>query len=533
VLAILTIAGSLGAFAQAEHPHVYAADPCSTVPTVDDRWLVADDAAVQDLLEKYWATRGQRYAQRRSIGATLFSEMGSLLRFFNGLNEKSLLKASPEVVPSAPGLPDVIAVRFSAKNREEIFAALEAQLSAFETAMTAKSLHRVAAKLYLEPAAPVIPLGNSFIEPTDSVYLAKQQEMFREFNIIQGRANFQICSWSPIDVTVAVVDSGVRTKHPDLKGAFADCEPLSGGDFDGQVGPPYCGVNVADDRRSIEDLDGHGTALAGIIAAQANERGVAGVGCNVDLVLVRLFSGRKTASTFDVQKALRYIIRRNLDFRIPIANCGWRIVAPPECMILEWALFKELENCTLVVCAAGNDGVDMDAPTVDPDLIVYPAAFSEGLQNIISVTACSQSGGLPPFANIGAKKVQIAAPGVDVYSTSLYSSYEPFTGTSGSTAFIAAAASLLMSEDPNLSPERVRDIICKSARLDRTEWQDLIECNGPLDFGKLYETMTNPEKKASPGLKPGSAKRAGRAGRLNRRGPKPQRQAGTLSSQKP
>lgn len=361
--------------------------------------------------------------------------------------------------------------------------------------------------LYYERVSYVTPLAAQsppaeYPEPEDERF-DKQKEMFEYLNLPQAWSEFQICAWSTEGVNVALLDSGVFTKHPDLKGSFADCEPLD--DINGelfrnlnevQADPPYCGINLVGHGKSLDDQDGHGTSVAGILAAQHNKRGVASAGCNVSLIPVRMLSEATPTNTEDVYGSLVYVdARYSDDFRIPVMNCSWRNQAGEEDLQIEKEGFRDVAHGQiLAVCAAGNDGDDLERSPV------YPASFAKDLPNVISVTASNNDGSRPPLANVGANSVWIAAPGTDVETTSVYPLYDAVDGSSIAAGIVSVAASFVMSERKELMPEVVQRILCKSVHEDPKGIWSNIKCHGVIDFGKLLELTYNPP--AADGIAP-------------------------------
>jgi subtilisin family serine protease len=290
-------------------------------------------------------------------------------------------------------------------------------------------------------------------------------------------------------VNIALLDSGVYTKHPDLKGAFADCEPIPINEplfpdltDKKQANLPYCGINLVGRSNSLEDQDGHGTSVAGILAAQHNTKGIASAGCNVALIPVRMLSESTPTTMLQAIEGILYVyLRRSDAFPIPVMNCSWRNGSDEPCLEIEKEFFRGIGDKTLAVCAAGNDGDDVDKSPV------YPAAFAASLDNVISVTASNGDGSRPALANYG-KTVWIAAPGTNVDTTSVYPLYETVGGSSIAASFVSTAASFVMTERPTLSPANVRSVLCNSVRQDVSLWPD-ITCKGVIDFGRLHSEV--------------------------------------------
>jgi len=207
-------------------------------------------------------------------------------------------------------------------------------------------------------------------------------------------------------VIVAVVDSGVQSGHPDLGTLTAGYDYVNGDS------------NPADD-------NGHGTSVAGIIAAQGNNGiGIAGVcwKCEIMPVKVLDYSGSGTDSW--VASGITWAVDHGAD----VINMS--LGGPDPSTTLQDAVDYALANGVVVVAAAGNDGVTA---------LNYPAAYS----GVISVGAVDASNTRYPWSNYGSW-VQVDAPGC-TNSTTIGSAYGSFCGTSAATPFVAGLAGLARS----------------------------------------------------------------------------------------
>ncbi len=210
---------------------------------------------------------------------------------------------------------------------------------------------------------------------------------------IQAPAAWDITTGSE-DVIIAVVDSGVDYNHPDLR---ANMWRKNG---NGEYG--YDFVELDDDP---QDLNGHGTHVAGTIAAAGNNgEGIAGVMWNARIMAVRALDRNGQGYLSDIAEAVAYA-----------ANNGAQIInmslgGPGNSEILREAIEKAGEqNNVLVIAAAGNESNNND---ISPS---YPASYD--LPNIIAVAATDRDDKLAPFSNYGATTVDVAAPGVGILST--------------------------------------------------------------------------------------------------------------------
>ncbi len=240
------------------------------------------------------------------------------------------------------------------------------------------------------------------------------------------------------NVIVAVIDTGIDAKHPDLKANIFHNK-------DGQYGFDF----VANAANPVDE-HGHGTHVAGIVGAVANTKtGVSGVVQNVSIMAVKYYADSNTGAVNlrNTVKAIEWAV-----------NNGAKIInysgGGPEFAEEEYVALKKAEaKGILVVAAAGNERSDTDKP----ENYYYPSAYR--LTNIISVAATDINNKLIRSSNWGKTKVDVTAPGENIFSTLPNGRYGFMTGTSQATAFVTGIAALLLSKDPTLSPARMKEII--------------------------------------------------------------------------
>lgn len=245
-------------------------------------------------------------------------------------------------------------------------------------------------------------------------------------------------------VTVAVIDSG--------SGPNTDLSPniLPGRSFmDGVIG---------DDATDADPL-GHGTHVAGIIAAQANnDIGIAGIAPNAKILPIRVLDSLNDGSVSDLALGIRYAVDQGV--RVINLSLGGSSQTPG----LQAALQYAADRNVLVVAAAGNGG-----PTSNT---TYPA----GNDLTLAVTAIDQTSNPASFAQRG-DYIDLAAPGVSICSTvrsdiavavkttcaGADSPYNLKSGTSMAAAFVSGLAALMFSARPTLTAVQVREILIATA----------------------------------------------------------------------
>lgn len=237
------------------------------------------------------------------------------------------------------------------------------------------------------------------------------------------------------NVRIAVIDTGMDGAHPELAGAVAESFDAIG---EGPV-----------------EIEAHGTAIAGIVAARQQMRGMAP---DARVLAVRSFSGgTDTAGVRRKPEATTLSLIKGLDWAA--ANAA-RIVnmsfAGPKDPLLQATIEAAQARGLIMVAAAGNGGPSAAS--------AYPAAFDQ----VIAVTASDSDDQLYDKANRGSY-IAVAAPGVDILALAPEAAYEMSSGTSLAAAHVSGIIALMLERKPTLTIETVRAILSSTARdPDRT-----------------------------------------------------------------
>jgi len=232
------------------------------------------------------------------------------------------------------------------------------------------------------------------------------------------------------NVTIAVIDSGVDLDHPELAARVVE-----GYDF------------VSDDSEADDDY-GHGTLVAGVAAAAANnDVGIAGLAWNARIMPVKVLDGQGQGVSSNLTCALYWAADRGAD----IINIS--IISFGPSFGMQSAINYAANEGALIFSAAGN-------LFEEGNPVTYPAAHD----NVIAVAATDKDDAHAWFSSAGAF-VDIAAPGVGIYSPfpPTHDEYRSVYGTSLATPHGAGLAALVLSAVPSLSSEEVETVIKRSA----------------------------------------------------------------------
>ena len=308
-------------------------------------------------------------------------------------------------------------------------------------------------------------------------------------------------------IVVAVIDTGVDYSHPDLAANMWHNPgevPGNGVDDDlnGYVDDVY-GVNTitgAAQPGNPMDDHYHGTHVAGTIGAVGNNGiGVVGVSPHVKIMALKFLSASGSGSLAGAIKAIDYatMMRINYGINVRLSNNSWG--GGGYSTPLEQAISRAKAAGIIFVAAAGNDGADSDASPM------YPAGYD--VDNIVAVAAINRDQNLASFSNYGATSVDIAAPGVSIYSTSPNSGYQSLSGTSMATPHVAGALALLLGYQPSLSYLQAIDRVYLSG-LNRTSLVDslsgvpLVRTQRALNVGRMLYGEVEPIPTLPPILQP-------------------------------
>lgn len=257
-------------------------------------------------------------------------------------------------------------------------------------------------------------------------------------------------------VSVAVLDTGFNVSHEDLYGVL---------DLD----HAYNGLDGTDDVDPISYNDpylaGHGSRVAGIIAAQANNGvGIAGVSHNARIVPVKVFDDEGFVHEYALVAAYNYLLSQvtedNLNLRVINMSLG---ATGASWSALEQVIALAANMRVVSVCSAGNAGnLDVLYDPVSQEVVSGPPASCE---DCITVAAVTNQGAHAEFSTFSSD-VDIAAPGVNILSTNVggSSSYLADNGTSFAAPMVSGVAALLYAHNPLYGVDDVKDILCTSAR---------------------------------------------------------------------
>lgn len=245
-------------------------------------------------------------------------------------------------------------------------------------------------------------------------------------------------------VTVAVIDSGVWAEHPDLAGAVLP------------------GFNVLGKGDGREDLEGHGTGIAAVIAARGRtgNRGVLGVAPAAEILPVS-----PAGSPLVVTKAIDWSVEHGAK----VINMSFLTGSTDG---LAAAIKRAADADVVLVAGSGND----DEADSDSE---YPAAYPE----VIAVGASDRMGKIASFSHPG-PQLDLVAPGVDVIvaNSDPAKEYQRVQGTSVSSAIVSGAAALIRAENPELSAAQVVEVLESTAVDKGAAGRDDTYGHGELDL---------------------------------------------------
>src|SRR3989339_492377 len=275
-------------------------------------------------------------------------------------------------------------------------------------------------------------------------------------------------------VVIAIIDTGVQIDHPDLrdniwKNKKEIPDDVFGWDFVN---------NLADPRPKFKEgytQDGiiHGTVVAGIAAASGNNAsGITGVSWNTKIIPLKALNDKGEGDTKDIIKAIDYAILNGADI-INFSFVGFGFSKS-----LETAIRRAYKAGDVMVAAAGNEENEEKQGYFLDEVPMYPVCHDGNYREnmVIGVAATDALDQKAKFSGYGFKCIDISAPGVSIFSTSVYSPNQYFkempfdkyhdgylSGTSMAVPMVSATISLVEALNPSLSIKEVVDIVINNS----------------------------------------------------------------------
>ena len=277
----------------------------------------------------------------------------------------------------------------------------------------------------------------NFVEPDIKVQ-AFSQISSTGYSRVGGLSSVNVPhSQNNINAGIAIIDTGIDINHPDLN-VYKQVSFVPG--------------------TSAHDDNGHGTAVAGIAAAEDNSLCIVGVAPGARLWAVKVLDNTGTGSISTIIQGIDYVTQNA--GQIDTANLSFGCKCTSSALNL--AINNSVSAGVTYVVAAGNSGEDVSSwtPASNPNVISVAAiADSDGkCGGVGPPTQYGPDDSLASFSNFGSK-VTLAAPGVNIYTTYMGSSYVTLSGTSMAAPFVTGAAALYHSLHPGTSPAQVRNAL--------------------------------------------------------------------------
>ncbi|WP_099157815.1 S8 family peptidase [Virgibacillus ndiopensis] len=283
---------------------------------------------------------------------------------------------------------------------------------------------------------------------------------------------------------VAIIDTGCQIDHPDLKQRIIDGKNFSS-DYNG-------------DQDNYEDNNGHGTHVAGTIAASSKqENGISGVAPNANLLIVKVLNGQGSGDYQWIIDGINYAIDWEGPNGEKVRTISMSLGGPNDVPELYKAVKRALDAGIPVVCAAGNEG---DARS-DTNEFAYPGAYNE----VIQVGAINFDKNIAPFSNTN-DEIDLVAPGVEILSTYTGSKYAKLSGTSMATPHVSGALALVINIAEKQFNRRLTEAELYAQLIRRTvplgyaksaEGNGLVALDVLSQFEKLFKTFHTPFKSRS------------------------------------
>lgn len=283
----------------------------------------------------------------------------------------------------------------------------------------------------------------------------RKRELQKEWNLRMINAEEENNKEPEKKVKVAIIDSGVD-----------ECEDIE----------VVKKINLIPGEENVtslfEDTSGHGTSIAGIIAAKDNGKGIVGINSNVEIYSAKVLDDYNTAPISRVVEGIYWAIENNVD----IISLSFGTYTDSE--VLKKAIEDASKKGILIIAAAGNGGKDKK--------VEYPAAYEE----VMAVGSVNADGNLSEYSSVG-EELEILAPGEKIKSTGSFEGVVVSSGTSMAVPHVVGVASVLWERDLECSKDFVRELIKVSANKQKEEMEcGIVDLKYAIsiydDFKRMY-----------------------------------------------
>jgi subtilisin family serine protease/subtilisin-like proprotein convertase family protein len=274
------------------------------------------------------------------------------------------------------------------------------------------------------------------------------------------------------NVIVGIIDTGVDIDHPDLRNnIWTNPGEIAGDGIDNDNNgytDDVNGFDFGEFDNNPRDTEGHGTAVAGMVGAVGNNGiGVSGINWLVSLLPLKIADASGALRTDAIIQAHDYAtLMRQRGFAVDVTSNSYGSFAPdfytddnPNGIVGEQAAIdRYIAAGGIFVASAGNGRAGGDNIGDNNDVIPqYPASYPN--PGILTIAATDNDDALATFSNFGVQTVDLAAPGVNTYTTQVGGGYQYIDGTSFSGPLVAGIAALIKSVKPTASAVEVREIL--------------------------------------------------------------------------
>lgn len=268
------------------------------------------------------------------------------------------------------------------------------------------------------------------------------------------------------DIVVAILDTGCQVDHPDLK--------------DRIIGGRNFTTDNNSDPNNYSDVNGHGTHVAGTIAATENQKGVLGVAPKSKLLIIKVLAGEQGSGAYEwIINGINYAVNWQGPNGEKVRVISMSLGGPQDIPELHDAVKNAVNKDILVVCAAGNGGDNRH----DTDERSFPGSYQE----VVEVGAVDLNKQIAEFSESNLY-VDLVAPGEGILSTYINGGYATLRGTSMATPHVSGGAALIIKQsekefERTLSEDEIYAQLIK--RTDALGNSKRLEGNGILNLAKV------------------------------------------------